>query len=340
MRYYFQSIERARRLAKSLRAELAKDGVSLGLAESRNLLSRMNGYRSWDELARVIGTVAASPADSEVDADVLAARRRERASALAGLVSPERAMEIVSRVFHVPDRSPLSVSWRKGELGIIADGPDHIYRVAPVGPGDFPRQSGPGYALRAALRNGPAVELQDKFLMGFGIFETIEEAKREAEHMILIRRAELVDMEARRDVLCGPEVEDLETQWGRPDEVWIYGPGLWLFKFGWRDVFRLAPDLLCELPAALRFEPDEAGFAWYQDELKPILVVRFPQFFSDLDLRVARLELERDMPVVAGILSGQLPETAKIMRKGRSEVKSRRPQERFHATGPTPRRKR
>jgi len=85
MRFHFDDIRRAKRLARALQKELAAIGIKLGLTAVQDLTARLYGYSSHHELKSALGSVNPSPWDEQSPDAVVDARREHQVHALAAV---------------------------------------------------------------------------------------------------------------------------------------------------------------------------------------------------------------------------------------------------------------
>jgi hypothetical protein len=92
MRFHAHSLARPKRVAKSLRKELASVSITASLPACQDAVAEMYGYAHWREMAADIGRHTPSVEDSAVDAATVAARRGRHVETLV-----KRLSELASR---------------------------------------------------------------------------------------------------------------------------------------------------------------------------------------------------------------------------------------------------
>jgi len=99
MRVHFDAVRRPARVAKSLRAELERLGVKVGLARAQDLVAEGFGYASYRELQAVCGKRPADAWDEDSPEAVVAARRARQVEAYASAgIGRDQAEAIVDRL--------------------------------------------------------------------------------------------------------------------------------------------------------------------------------------------------------------------------------------------------
>lgn len=324
MRFNLHSTDRAKRIAKSLKKELADRDVMVALARSQYLSARIFGYRDWHDLEQSVGKAPPSADDSRVLPEEAAARRARHIGALVEAGIPSDVAAAVITAVHPTDSSGVA---KPGTRQLVWTESDGVHRTkTPIGP----YRIGPWTRMDSFLSFGadPAARpwslSYDHGYMpvggGLGNFATLEEAKRHLEEYVsqaMIARAEEAAMNRPRYEFA--EGEDApDTEWGPATAMVTFAEGLVLYETEKHSYFVLDESWSSKLPEEFRQETED-GFAWYlEQDTGQAIVMCFPSLFTDTEKRHARKVLEDSYPHALQLIQGSRSE--KVSRRAKKEI--------------------
>lgn len=139
-RYHFSTTDRPSRLARKLQGRLKDLGIDRALKDVQQAVAEMFGYRHWQELTQVTGTMPPSPDDDYSRGAIVVERHRQQLAAIVSLgVAVPVATEIVDELHPTNTVPSNSIVWRPHEDGEVTI---HAGRAHWVGPNRHKGKSG------------------------------------------------------------------------------------------------------------------------------------------------------------------------------------------------------
>lgn len=317
MRFYLGSIERAKRVSKSLKKHFEENNLLMSLSRSQALVARIYGYRDWHELAASIGSAPASLDDSELSHTELVARFVSQRSILIEEGIPGELATSVLEAVHPTGSAPTKSSdltapkakWAKTDAGFIGELEGKRYLVRQTDENDVLMPD--GWVVMPDIQN---------LIMVLGNGSTAEAAIKDFERRR--RQADIADAEVKAKNRPSQDLEEGEgpmTHWGPSRRATEYAPGIVSYETDKHTYLVLSAERLSQIPEEFRLVHEDGDSELYlQQDAGQAILLCFPEVLTDSERAYAEKHLKRDFPNAFKRLKGdKSPDT---VRKAKNEI--------------------
>lgn len=312
MRFHLSSIERAKRVSKSLKNFLAENDLLVSLSRSQALVARLYGYRDWHELSAAIGKAPASLDDAEVSQDE---RHGRFAAHHAVLIEEGVPSEVATRALEAvhPTGSGNGVSveanWTVTDFGFVGEVDGVRYRVRKVGENDI-------------LEAHPwIVALDDDFVQyTVGRGDTAEAAIKDFERGRVKTKIATVEREAKNRPSWNLKADEAPmTNWGPARRATQYAEGIISYESDKHAYLFVTAEKLSQVPEEFRvYHEDGDSDLYLQQDAGQVILLCFPDVLTASERTTAERQAKRYFPHSWNRLKGDLsPDT---VRKAKKEI--------------------
>lgn len=312
MRFSLSSIERAKRVSKSLKTFFAENNLLISLSRSQALVARIYGYRDWQEMVALVGTAPASLDDAAISQEQRTARFKAHHTILVEEGIPSDLATGALEAIHPTANNngvPLGINWTATDFGFIGEIDGSRYRVRKSGPNDL-------------FETHPWIVDHDSDLVLFTVGQghSAEEAIKDFERRH--RRSQTAKVERssmQRPTWKLSPNEAPMTNWGPAREATEYAEGIISYLSDKHAYLFLTAEKLSQIPEEFRvYHEDGDSDLYLEQDAGQVILLCFPDILTASERTSAEKQVRRYFPHSWKRLNGDIsPDT---VRKARKEI--------------------